>query len=438
MSEEVSGSASQSLPDNPNLEWLRKQAKRRLEELRLRHPEAKLADGQLDLAKQYGFANWRAFKKHVDSLTAEGQLVEAARVGDVDKLTALLDKFPDKLHVRTQPYEWSLLHLAARHVAAVDLLLRRGLDVNLRESGDNTYAMHWAAAGGELDVVRRLADAGGDIVGGGDDHELEVIGWATCWDGCDDLAHRAVADFLVSRGARHHIFSAIALNLAEEVRRIVLADPSALNRRQSRNENHRTPLHFAVLKNRQDMIALLLELGADPLAVDGMGQSVAAHATAPGTDRRVMEKIRAMIAAELISAARGGRSARAGSLDLVALLSLGEWKIAEQLLRENAESIEPKNGALHLMAKRNDVAAVRWLLDHGADPKGRWAHWEAEVTPLHLAASQGHAEIVRLLLAKGGDPSIRDSKHDGDVIGWAKHFQQLEVVQILEAHESTR
>ena len=111
----------------------------------------------------------------------------------------------------------------------VDLLLQRGLDVNTREKGDNTYAMHWAAAAGHLDVVRRLADAGGDVVGQGDDHELEVIGWATCWDGCDDDAHRAIADFLVSRGARHHIFSAIAMNLADEVRRIVAADPSALN-----------------------------------------------------------------------------------------------------------------------------------------------------------------------------------------------------------------
>jgi ankyrin repeat protein len=41
------------------------------------------------------------------------------------------------------------------------------------------------------------------------------------------------------------------------------------------------------------------------------------------------------------------------------------------------------HGVLHLMAKRNDVAVVRWLLEHGADPNARWAHWDAEVTPLH-------------------------------------------------------
>src|SRR5262245_1549879 len=149
--------------------------------------------------------------------------------------------------------------------------------------------MHWAAAAGQLDVVRRLADAGGDVIGRGDDHEAEVIGWAT-WQ--DDEAHRAVADFLLSRGARHHIFSAIAINLPDEVRRIVAADPSALNKRQSRNEDHRTPLHFAVQMNRREMVALLLELGADPLSVDGSGQTVAIYATAPDTDRPVMERIR--------------------------------------------------------------------------------------------------------------------------------------------------
>lgn len=427
------------LPNSPNLHWLRKQAKRRLDELRTANRSAQLADAQFALAKEYGFSSWRALKSHIDSLTIDGRLFAAAGTGDVATLAALLDAHPDKLPVRNQPYEWSLLHAAAHkgHLPAVDLLLRLGLDVNTREKGDNTYAMHWAAAGGHLDVVRRLADAGGDVVGAGDDHQLEVIGWATCWREADDQAHRAVAEFLVSRGARHHIFSAIAMDLAHEVRRIVAADPSSLNSRQSRNENHRTPLHFAVVMQRPAMIALLLELGADPLAVDGSGQPVVVHATSMDADRPLMERIRELTRSELISAERGQRLARAEGIDLVAALTLRDWETAERLVRDNPHLIErgrSRFGVLHLMAKRGDAAAAAWLIEHGADPNALWPHWDADVTPLHLAAFGGHPEIVRFLLGAGADPGIHDSKHDSDVMDWADFFHQQEIVDILTAH----
>ena len=76
-------SDSLSLPDAPNLDWLRKQAKRRLDELREANPAAKLTDAQFDLAKQYGFSSWRALKAHVDALTLDGQLFDAAKTGDL-------------------------------------------------------------------------------------------------------------------------------------------------------------------------------------------------------------------------------------------------------------------------------------------------------------------------------------------------------------------
>ena len=434
-----------TLPEHPNLDWLRKQAKRRLDELRTTNARARLADAQFDLAKQYGFASWRALKARVDSLTIEGQLVAAAKAGDVETLRALLDAHPAQLHLSAKPYSTSLLHFAAQygHLDAVNLLLARGLDVNRRERGDNTSAMHWAAAGGHLDVVRRLADAGGDVVGHGDDHQLEVIGWAACWPGCDDDDHRAVAELLLSRGARHHIFSAIEMNLADEVRRIVAADPAALNRRMSRNENHQLPLHFAVRMKRPGMLALLVELGADPLGVDGAGFSAAFYANGPGLDAPLLEKIRELTMGELRSAARGDRRAHGGLTDLVAVLALGDLDAAGRLLAGDPTLIArggAAEGALHVLAKRGDAAAVDWLLRHGADPNGRWGHWDAKVTPLHLAAAQGHAAVVRRLLAGGADPTIRDSKHDGDAIGWAEYGSMpqaanwRDVVEIIKAH----
>ena len=371
--------------------------------------------------------------EHVDPLSLDDQIIESARTGQVDRLATLLDQHPEKLHLKVPPYEASLLFPAAQSgsIEAVGALLDRGLDVNYREKGDNTYVMHWVAAQGNLAMVRRLADAGGDVIGEGDDHAGGVIGWASCWDGCDDDAHRGVVDFLISRGARHHIFSAVAMNLADEVRRIVAADPSTLNQRQSRNENHRTPLHFAVARNRPQMVELLLALGADPLSVDGSGMPVAVYATTLEIDLPVMRKIREMTLAEMDSAARGRRPLNVGMMDLVAAAALRDWDMASSLAAANRQLME-KGGPLHLLSKRGDAAAGAWLLEHGANPDALWSHWDADVTALHLAAMQGHTEIARLLLKAGANPRIRDSKHDGDARGWALFFKRPEIVALLE------
>ena len=440
MSDETSGSARAraQLPDAPSLEWLRKQAKQRLAKLRATNPDMQLADAQFELGKEYGFASWRALKTYIEALTIDGQLFAAAERGDADALGRLLDLHPERLGVRKPPYEWTLLHVGAQkgHLAIVDLLLRRGLDPNTRERGDNTYALHWAAAGGHDEVVRRLVEAGSDVVGAGDDHQLEVIGWASCWDGANDDAHRAVVDDLVRHGARHHIFSAIAMGLAGEVRRLVAEDPTVLTRRMSRNENHMTPLHFAIRMRRPEMVELLIELGADPLAVDGSGYPAVIQATTTDVDDAVMRRIRELTAGELLSAERGHRSVHGTTLDLVAALSLRDWSSAARLARENPgllTSTAASGGILHLMSKRGDAKAVEWLLAQGASPNAMWPHWDADVTPLHLAASQGHADVVRLLLAAGADPTIKDTKHDSDPIGWADFFGQSGIVDILRS-----
>ncbi len=275
-----------ALPAQPNLDWLKKSAKERLAELRVGEPAAKLHQAQLEIAREYGFASWRALKAHVDTLSLDGQIVAAAVQGDARTLARLLGEHPSKLAISGGQWNRPLLHLAAEggHLDCVELLLGYGVDVNERDRLDHATALHWAAQDGRLEVAKRLVDAGADIDGAGDEHEMGVIGWATCFR----TVQQEVADWLLARGAHPTIFAAIALDRADLVRALVKRDPRLLSRQMSRFERRRTPLHFAVLKNRPEMVELLLQLGADPTMKDDRGNTALSYAS-PQTDPRIAE-----------------------------------------------------------------------------------------------------------------------------------------------------
>ena len=188
---------------------------------------------------------------------------------------------------------WTDLHTAAqqRDVAAVRALLAGGADPNAREAGDNTTPLHWAASAQCIDGVRALLDAGADVHGVGDVHALDVIGWATVFGLSGDDPRPTVA-LLVERGARHHIFSAMALDDPGLIRRVVAETPQALDRRLSRFEHGQTPLHYAISRVRYDILDLLIGLGADLEATDASGQTALAVAIARG-DREAEARLRA-------------------------------------------------------------------------------------------------------------------------------------------------
>jgi len=257
------------LPAQPHIDWLKKTAKQHLADLRATRPDAPLHEAQLTVARDYGFTSWRALKAEVDARSIDGRIASAAAKGDADTLGKLLDDAPRKLVVTRGPWKRPLLHLAAEHghLTCVELLLRHGADLDLRDRTENATALHWAAAGGHLAVVKRLLAAGADIDGTGDRHAVGVLGWATCFE----QVHAEVAEFLLSRGAKPTMLAAVALGRDDLVRKLA-ADPAELGlHKMSRFGHHRTPLHLAVLKNRADMVRLLLELGADARAKDSRG-----------------------------------------------------------------------------------------------------------------------------------------------------------------------
>ena len=279
---------TKTLPAQPDIEWLKKTAKQRLKDLRVDAPETKLHAAQLAVARDYGFASWRALKAEVDKASVDGQILAAAQNGNAVDLERLLALHPAKIAITGGQWSMPLLHLAARggHLDCVNLLLRLGFDVNQRDKFDKAYALHWAAAEGHLAVVKRLVAMGGDGGGEGDDHDMSVIGWATSFQ----HIQREVADFLLKQGARPTIFAAVALDRADLVRSLIAADRKLLSRQMSRFEHRRMPLHFAVLKNRPEMVALLLELGADPGAKDDRGNTPLNYGSGK-TDKRIADSL---------------------------------------------------------------------------------------------------------------------------------------------------
>lgn len=273
---------SASLPERASLEFLRKLAKERLRELRLTNQRARLADAQLALAREYGFPSWRSMKSEVERRQAvtPPAFSAACRSGDLDALRALLRQDPSLVHARLD-HGATGLHLAVMHPEALRVLLQHGADPNVREQGDNALPLHFAAGSGHIDSVRALLDAGSDVQGDGDAHKMDTIGWATVLA----AARRDVADLLVQRGARHHVFSAIALGDAQLLRHVVRANPGVLARRLSVHEQEQTALHYVVAPadglvgglfrtgEHYALLDALIELGADLEARDAKGRT---------------------------------------------------------------------------------------------------------------------------------------------------------------------
>ena len=303
---------SRALTSATTLDQLRREAKQWLKALRtgdseararlLRAhpgapPDAGLRHVQHALAREFGFVSWARLKAaapaaNANALTREAPsresplqaILAAANAGDVVRLTTLLDAHPDLVSERgTLPGHTGLrtaLHFGVAHEPVVRLLLERGANPNVRDEGDVAYPLHFAAENQALPVIRLLLEHGADPIGTGDGHELDVIGWATCWDYV--TVQPDVLAFLLAHGARHHLFSATAVGDVDAIRAAAAADPTSLARVMDRTNRRRTALHLAVVKRQPAALQALLALGADPEAKDQSGLTALDQAALAG------------------------------------------------------------------------------------------------------------------------------------------------------------
>jgi ankyrin repeat protein len=336
-------------------------------------------------------------------------ILHAAQSGDVGALAAHLDAHPDLIDALGGGgfEKAAALHIAAlrNQHAAVRLLIERGGDPDPRDFPDNATPLHFAVVHGDLETIRLLVEAGADVDGRGDDYGIGVLGWATCFR----HVREDVAAYLLSHGAELNLWSAIALDRADDVRAMIARQPSLLAARMTRNHHRRTPLHHAAARNRERIVRLLLALGADPDAADAAGATALTTASQENADAAIVD---ALLAA-------GAR------LDFLTAVNLGRYGEAEAMLRDDPSRIGADGRdtiALHLAVSRKNLATIRWLLAHGVDINAKRPMWDCNHTALHMTIERGEMEIARLLLDAGADPDIRDDKYDATALGWSAFF----------------
>jgi ankyrin repeat protein len=431
------------LPPRPNLEQLKKQAKAVLKghrsgereifgRIREHHPRwhessddtiAKaamtLADAQLVVAREYGFESWPKLKAFVEHHPAAQSfeatfksLLDAAGRGDLARINAIIDADPELINETGGPGVRTVLHAAAgaQREDSVKLLLERGANPNIRCESDNAFPLHFAAEKQNFPIIRLLVEHGADCGGGGDYHELGVIGWATAWEYID--ARPEIVDYLLAHGAHHNIFSAVAVGDAQAIRDIVARSPAELERRRDPASRRRMPLHLAVMKKQPESLATLLELGANTESLDEAFLTPLDQAALLG--QKEMAKI-------LID--------RGAKIRLPSAIALQRSDDVDRLLRREPDSLKPGGRWERLIirtAERSSGEVIDALIRAGADVNVRddpktAVDSTSGYTALHAAAFHGNLSAVEVLLKHGADVTVREEKYRGTPAGWANY-----------------
>jgi hypothetical protein len=329
---------SRELPEKPNLEYLKKQAK----ELLRSAPQGKLADAQHTLANEYGFATWAKLKSHVEALglTPAEALKAAVCDSDASRVRELLKKHPE---------------------------LRARIDDPLPNYGFGQHALFAAVQRSDRATIDVLLRAGADI-------RKRTEWWAGGFGVLDDC-DPSLVDFLTERGAEVDAHSAARLGRMAKLRELVTADSGVV---RARGGDGQTPLHFA---STVEVAEFLLSNGAEIDARDVDHESTPAQYMLRVEQKRHYPMDRQGVARYLVS--------RGCGTDLLMAAALGDVDLVRQHLDRDPACI------------RMNVSE-EWFPKHDPRAGGTIYIWTlgSQRTAHAVARDFGHEDVFRLLMER--------------------------------------